>query len=562
MPYKYEKDFNWQGRIYKPDFYIPLEHPKIKAIIIEYFGIMGDSEYDAQRQEKKAFWQKKADFIFIELDNSRVNHPYLRNKVGYNLKTYGFSMNRLTDKQIWYLIKDRELDHFSRLVSSFIGRCRNALISPDDIVRRVKDGNTKYSEMVISFLRVAWKLYSHYLESLKLNEQEDFQGLISKAAEQIEEGKYLWDRKNGSGDLSKLKYIFVDEYQDFSPLFYKLLSSIKKINPNIKVFCVGDDWQAINGFAGSDLKYFNDFRHYFPNGRIMSITKNYRSSCNIVELGNQIMEGEGVPSKATNNFIGKIKLANIKEFKPSHEEELQYPDSTVTAAIVRIAYNLINDNQEVAILCRRKNGWPWYNPYGKRFRENLLHTIREAFSEDVRSMIKIVDTVHSYKGMQEDAIIIADAVERSYPLIHPDNVFYEVLGQTLDDVIADERRLFYVGVSRAKSTVYFITDGQTTPFLHNSQLTYIDLNQFKIPPREGKSYLISLEGNTYPHKELLRSFQYSWSPTNRMWSKRLSADSFSVEKLLGEQWVKEASNIKISVMDEFGKMITRKEIQS
>jgi DNA helicase-4 len=395
-----------------------------------------------------------------------------------------------------------------------------------------------------------------YLNGLKVKEQEDFQGLVFKAAEAIEGGSCLWDRKEGCGDLSKLKYIFIDEYQDFSPLFYKLLSSVRKINPSAKVFCVGDDWQAINAFAGSDLKYFREFKGYFHNGDVLSLTTNYRSSSDIVELGNRVMKDEGIPSKTDKPPTGDIWCANIEEFKPVHAEEHGYKENMVTPALVRLIHSFIDNNRQVALLSRRKNGWPWYNPYGIRFRDMLLKTIREAFPENKRSMIKTIDSVHSFKGKQEDAIIIVDAVERSFPLIHPDNIFYQILGQTLEDVISDEKRLFYVALSRAKSSLIFITGGNNiSPFLRHINLNNIDWDKYQPPHRQGSKYLISITGKTFEIKELLKSHHFTWSPANQVWGKHIAADNFSEVALVEEPWFQRASGISISVHDEFDNKI-------
>ena len=57
----------------------------------------------------------------------------------------------------------------------------------------------------------------------------------------------------------------IDEYQDFSELFYRLMDAVREQNPRVRFFCVGDDWQAINGFAGSDLRFFQNFEHLFAD---------------------------------------------------------------------------------------------------------------------------------------------------------------------------------------------------------------------------------------------------------------------------------------------------------
>ena len=95
----------------------------------------------------------------------------------------------------------------------------------------------------------------------------------------------------------------IDEYQDFSELFHRLMEAIRKQNPQARFFCVGDDWQAINGFAGSDLRFFQDFTHDFPDSRKLHLTTNYRSGKSIVNVGNALMKRLGQTRPCAQNNI-------------------------------------------------------------------------------------------------------------------------------------------------------------------------------------------------------------------------------------------------------------------
>ena len=91
----------------------------------------------------------------------------------------------------------------------------------------------------------------------------DFDGLLIRAIEEVGAGRTVFQRKDlNAVDAKDLKHIFVDEFQDFSELFYRLIEKIIRNNFDANLFCVGDDWQAINGFAGSELKYFKNFNKF------------------------------------------------------------------------------------------------------------------------------------------------------------------------------------------------------------------------------------------------------------------------------------------------------------
>ena len=150
-------------------------------------------------------------------------------------------------------------------------------------------------------------MYEAYLDHLKKINEEDFDGLMQRAVYEIEIGKTKFQRKSGSGDLENLRYVCIDEFQDFSEMFFSLIKAIRQKNENIEFFCVGDDWQGINGFAGSDLKFFQQFPDYFESSEPgLYITGNYRSHKSIVDLGNHVMNGLGRPAVAMNSSTGNV----------------------------------------------------------------------------------------------------------------------------------------------------------------------------------------------------------------------------------------------------------------
>jgi len=119
-----------------------------------------------------------------------------------------------------------------------------------------------------------------------------------------------------------IKYILIDEYQDFSNLFYDLINTIRTKNPSISFFCVGDDWQAINGFAGSDLEFFDNFEKYFPGGRKISLLTNYRSYTRIVECSNLLMADQGEGGKPKENKLGTVCCFPLQRVEWIKNQEL------------------------------------------------------------------------------------------------------------------------------------------------------------------------------------------------------------------------------------------------
>ena len=109
------------------------------------------------------------------------------------------------------------------------------------------------------FCLIANRIYRRYAKELEAADLIDFDDLVALAAERVEKerGNVVIDPTSDSAlDLNTLKWLMVDEFQDFSPLFFHLIKALRTHNPALRLFCVGDDWQAINGFAGSDLTSF------------------------------------------------------------------------------------------------------------------------------------------------------------------------------------------------------------------------------------------------------------------------------------------------------------------
>ena len=167
------------------------------------------------------------------------------------------------------------------------------------------------------FLKLLVTLYAAYLDRLSATGEEDFDGLMQRAAALVAAGATKFERKTGYGDLTELQFISIDEFQDFSDLFFRLLQSIRSVNPNVELFCVGDDWQAINGFAGSDLRFFEQFEKYIGPSRRLYISTNYRSAKSIVDIGNALMFGSGKPAIANRSALGTVVVADASQFHPT-----------------------------------------------------------------------------------------------------------------------------------------------------------------------------------------------------------------------------------------------------
>lgn len=209
------------------------------------------------------------------------------------------------------------------------------------------------------------------------------------------------------------------------------------------------------------------------------------------------------------------------------------------------------------------------------FSDEYIRRLREEFPENKREMIKDFSSTHSYKGKENDAIIVLDSIANSYPLIHPNNIFFEVLGSTLQSITTEEMRLFYVALTRAKNTLVIITErGKESSFLRDNIMKFtrvekLDIEKIVQTRRDPSHYSVRVfnylannrvEG-TYQIRNELKAHKYRWDPISRSWIKNYSIDNFSYDKLQNELWVSKGDKITVQISDKYGSAVYKFKIE-
>lgn len=574
IAYKYEHNHWWSGINYRPDFTVFIT-PK-SGVIIEYFGLNGDPDYDEMSEEKRAYWREKPDWALIEfspVDIARNGIDSFLALLKTRIEESGIPCVRLSEDEIWNRVRDRAIDRFTAASVGFIGGCRKQSLSPSALQDLI-ECYSPLSPVEAMFLDLAHRLYVAYLDRLCATGEEDFDGLMQRAAEAVNAGITSFQRKSGSGDLASLRYVCIDEFQDFSDPFYRLIVAIRKQNPTVELFCVGDDWQAINGFAGSDLKFFNNFEDYIGKSRRLYISTNYRSSSSIVAVGNALMTGLGKPAVVHKQTAGKVLVSDLNKFEPSLIEKQRHPGDIITPAVSRLANNALAAGVDVVMLCRR-NALPWFVNFqdqavgNDRGLARYLDLVRSLFPTGLKERISI-STAHRYKGLEKPMVIVLDAVARSYPLIHPDWAFSRILGDSPEKIAEEEKRLFYVALTRAVDTLVVVTDGRSkSPFLEELERTrsLASINWADFPPVRGlATRLVVKIGNqeqrggapTFAIKDFLKASGYQWQSNGWPgWAKSFPADGFKIETLKSEVWAEPADGIEIRIFDDTEALIAR-----
>ncbi len=260
VEYRYERNFRCNGVNYRPDFTIPMSPG---GVVIEYFGLEGDADYDEMSQQKRRFWAGRDGWTFLEFsptDLAQHGVDAFIDTLLRALQEAGVSCRRQSEEEIWELVRRRALDGFTEAMKTFVGRCRKRGLTPDDLASMVA-AHTPCSTAEALFLDVGVSVYRGYLQRLAALKKEDFDGLMWRSVSLVREGqaRFVRDKGRERGDIRRLRFVLIDEFQDFSQVFFELVDAMRSTNPRVQFFCVGDDWQAINGFAGSDLRFFDKF---------------------------------------------------------------------------------------------------------------------------------------------------------------------------------------------------------------------------------------------------------------------------------------------------------------
>lgn len=154
------------------------------------------------------------------------------------------------------IVELHQIDSFSQLLGTFIRKFKSGGYSVEDCDAKARD--LKMGERAGAFLSVVAPVLSEYQE--RLGGRIDFEDMVLRAAQYVETGRYV----------ARFSRILVDEFQDISQGRARLVKALKSQNPGTRIFAVGDDWQSIFRFAGSDIHLMRHFGEEFGAAAIAS----------------------------------------------------------------------------------------------------------------------------------------------------------------------------------------------------------------------------------------------------------------------------------------------------
>lgn len=247
-----------------------------------------------------------------------------------------------------------------------------------------------------------------------------------------------------SGHLHEYEYILVDEFQDISMDRYKFLQSLRTKQPLTKIFCVGDDWQSIYRFAGSDMALFKDFSKFFGYTKECRMETTYRF-------------GEPLIKKSSDFILHNPdqKDKEVRPFNDSVNTKLEFVavsdrENTVNKVIELL--DTIPADKEIYVLGRYSHN---VNIFKKSPIAVNSNAGKVTLSYNGREMTYM--TVHQSKGLECDYVILlgCDSGTMGFPAeIDDAPILKYVLSEPDGYEFGEERRVFYVGITRAKKVTY------------------------------------------------------------------------------------------------------------
>lgn len=470
--YRYEERYEFDTatsvfKQYKPDFTIYYTvNGQPRKLYLEHFGIdkngmvpkwfgqskgipwhIANQKYREGIVSKRQMHQQNGTAL-IETTSAMFSNGSWEQNLADQLTAHGVPMSLKPAEQIYQEIVQRDKHKENtvlELLMSFINLLKANCKLLDDVANQARKLNDGRNLFIIE--KMVKPFYDAYQSALKKRGEIDFTDAILQATDYCSSNRFPL----------KYKYIIVDEFQDISFDRYRLLMSIRTQTPLGKIFAVGDDWQSIYRFSGSDMGLFSDFPKYFGFTTMCKIESTYRFAQPAIGISSAFIQKNKSQVKKNVKSPKKGVATTISFEGYGEDEEL----ARNVAAMIRA----IPFDKSVYILSRYAFDFNIFKGGGYNYREHDRNIEITIYNRKVRCL-----TVHQAKGLEADHIFLlkCDSDIYGFPsMISDDPVLEYLLSQQEESVeFAEERRVFYVAITRAKlSTTIFYRRNNPSVFV-------------------------------------------------------------------------------------------------
>ena len=481
--YKYDIEFS--RKPYTPDFII---YQGEKSAYLEHFGISESGQNDRFSAEEIERYKKAVRdkcllhkqhgttliYTFSSYNDGRSLLDHLREK----LEVKGFELKPRSNKEVMEMLvageENRYIRNLINLICRFISNFKVNAYQEDDFNRMYHSTQNVRSRL---FLSICNDCYLEYEKWLKENKAVDFEDMINESARLLREVKEMKKKLD-------FKYIIVDEYQDISRQRFDLTKVLSEVT-DAKIIAVGDDWQSIYAFSGSDLTLFTKFAEKMGYAKMLKIVRTYRNSQEVIDIaGNFIQKNSEQISKQLISpkhiedpvliytYDGSKKKLNANRKSGADYEMARAVENVLTDLL---KYKKAEGKAPGSILLLGRYGFDGDHLEKTGLFEYVNRTNKVKSVKYPKLNITFM-TAHSSKGLGYDDVIVINGKNETYGFptkVEDDPVLSFVIKGDRSIDYAEERRLFYVAMTRTKNRVFFVApEANPSEFLLELKQSY------------------------------------------------------------------------------------------
>ncbi len=456
VKFSYEEKYEFntadsEHRQYCPDFSIYFDGPdgKEKRIYLEHFAVneMGHcpSWFTPEEElnylqgidwKRRLHAQRGTKMLFTTSAGFHKGDVF--KKLEEDLQREGVVFDDTTHLSISREL-ERQEESILAMLTSFNFLLKSKGLSLNEVRRQASGNDRDTIDNIIAPFVTA------YQNRETENDEIDFTDAIIRATELC-----------NNGHRPDYDYILVDEFQDISLDRYRFLQSLRRDRPLTKLFCVGDDWQSIYRFAGSDMSLFKQFEQYFGYTKKCLMETTYRFGEPAIEQSSKFILAN--PEQA---------VKNVRPFRSDAETVLDFlptADKDDMVKTVKWLIEKIPAEEEILLLGRDNHDVNIF-----RNTDVIVKTIKDKLTIEWGDRVIDYMTVHKSKGLEcENVIMInCNGGASGFPSQISDNPVLEYLLSEPDGyAYSEERRVFYVGITRAKKHTWVLYDDENpSPFV-------------------------------------------------------------------------------------------------
>jgi superfamily I DNA/RNA helicase len=367
--------------------------------------------------------------------------------VALNMAISGLGLNMEEVINEYFSRKQREFKTANQLIATFMNDCFSVI----DYFKTTGEKYYDFSKDASPENRLNAQRIYHITNYLK--EHMNIQGLRDFTDQLIDTISFF---EKNSDFIPRYEHVLIDEYQDVNAMQVKLIKLLLPKN----VFAVGDPRQAIFGWRGSDIRFILNFNDDYGSSEVIHLTKNYRSSKNIVNFMNYSIKELGLADlQSHKEHESDIKLIGFE----TDEEEREF----VLKNILQSGLN----GKEIFVLARTNRQLMEMSNVMKL--KGILHIVKtdeQKNSEDENGDGITLATIHAIKGLQAKKVFVIGCNDQNFPCKASDHPAIEMVKTDSYNRDEEERRLFYVAISRAKESLCLTYMGKKPTYFINDEM--------------------------------------------------------------------------------------------